>query len=214
MNLVCSSPENPNMPLARQSRNTKFANDGSYESVEKLLYKLAIKCHARVAGLGLSMDFDDVMQEMNMSYVRAQAAWKPDGGSRFSTYCTTACLNNFNQRVERAQAERVNLGMISYDEAMGGVEEDTDPTEFMIQNGDSVDSHEDSIVRKEEMMARLNSLSHGSRRLIMALLMDERQAGVDKAAKLRDLARGINLKGEELRRVKLEIERAFGVTWL
>lgn len=101
------------VPRARRAENEKFGNDGSYESVYLQLYKLAMKCYGRVEQLGLLMTFDDVMQEMNLSYVRAREKWNPDGGALFVTYMTYACYNNFNDRIRRMETERRNLGMIN-----------------------------------------------------------------------------------------------------
>lgn len=98
---------------ARKAESMAFANDGSYASVYRQLCKIAIKCFARVQAMGLSMTFDDVMQEMNLSYVRATQKWSPEGGALFVTYMTTACYQNFNERIRKAENERRNLGMVS-----------------------------------------------------------------------------------------------------
>ncbi len=98
----------------RLETNKKFANDGSYKSVEALLYKVAYRCFARVQAMGIGMTFDDVMQEMNLSYVMAKEQWNPERGVLFSTYLTTACYRNFNERIRRAEVERRNLGLVNF----------------------------------------------------------------------------------------------------
>lgn len=97
----------------REERNKKFANDGSYESVANLLRKVAYRCFARVQAMGIGMTYDDVLQEMNVSYLMAQRTWTPEGGALFSTYLTTSCYRNFNERIRRAEVERRNLGLIN-----------------------------------------------------------------------------------------------------
>lgn len=100
-------------PTGARPGNEHFANDGSYESVQRLLYKMAIKSFARVQALGLGMTFDDVLQEMNLSYVLARRAWDPERGVRFTTYVTTAARQNFNNRIAKMARERVEMGMVN-----------------------------------------------------------------------------------------------------
>lgn len=98
----------------RSEANKKFANDGSFESVDRMLQKLAFKCFARVQALGLGMTLDDVRQEMNVSYVQARKLWEPDRGVLFVSYMTTACYRNFNERIRKAELERRNLGLVNF----------------------------------------------------------------------------------------------------
>jgi hypothetical protein len=206
-------------PAARartNPKNNKYANDGSYESVRNQLHKLALKCYARVSELGLSMTFDDVMGQMNLGYVQAKAKWNPEGGARFSTYCQTVVINNFNNSIEKAILERTTFGMVSYEDAVGSFEGDVaaDPLEFMEQGADQELSIEDRAVAHEDMLERLASLSAGSKRLLTALVTAEKQAGHDRAPKLREIAILCGIKGDELRQVKLEILNKFGVRWV
>lgn len=101
------------VPAQRAEKNKQFANDGSFESVDKLLAKVAAKCFARVQAMGLGMTFDDVRQEMNVSYVMAKKLWDSERGILFSTYLTTACYRNFNDRIRKAETVRRHLGLVN-----------------------------------------------------------------------------------------------------
>jgi RNA polymerase sigma factor (sigma-70 family) len=206
----------PALKQRKNARNEKFANDGSYASVEAQLHRLAMKCYARVQAMGLGMDFDDVLQEMNMTYVRAKATWNPEKGVRFSTYCQTACMNNFNQRIERQVKDRTEMGMISYDEALGDRPEDAgdDALEYLVGDVNAVDSAESQMEIVQEARARLARLTPGTQRLILAFLMDERDRGGEPGSKLRDLAAKVGLTGEDLQRTKREVHATFGVRWV
>lgn len=117
----------PERSRERTEENKKFANDGSYESVRLMLIKIAGRCFGRVQALGLGMTFDDVLQEMNMTYVLVKEQWRPDGGALFSTYLTTSCYRNFNERIRRAETERRNLGLVNFtDMRPVGTEDDGD----------------------------------------------------------------------------------------
>lgn len=114
MEAVAQPTVRPTPKLERREENKKFANDGSLASVERALHKVAIKCHARVMAMGLPMTFDDVHQEMLMSYVQAKAAWRPDGGALFVTYLITTCYRNFNVRISKMERDRAHLGLVSF----------------------------------------------------------------------------------------------------
>lgn len=223
-------------PRVRDEKNHKFANDGSFESVDQLLHKLSIKCYARVQAMGLGMEFDDVLQEMRVNYVKARDAWKPDGGALFSTYCTTACLNNFNLAIKKMERQRtigkievtdkgVELtedGKVKYQRAFGMVSEcefaTTDEDGFNAYSDTAAASERDQpdfrLERSQAMQENLACMSIGAKRLVALLLQsDARTEAGAPAPKLRDLAREAQLQGDELRRVKLEIMRKFGVTW-
>lgn len=214
---TAAKASSPGLKPRADKKNERFPNDGSYASVERQLHRLAMKCYARVQALGLSMDFDDVMAEMNLSYVRARMAWNPDKGARFSTYCQTACMNNFNQRIEKQETERVNLGMISYREALGpvGSEEDAEDDPLSILGSDGVGGVIPSIENDrqvaEEARQRIARLTAPTKRLVLALLMDEKSDPMSPSAKLADLAKSVGLSGDELKRVKREIKVVFGV---
>lgn len=127
----------------RAEKNKRFANDGSFESVDRLLAKLAIKCFARVQAMGLGMTIEDVRQEMNMSYVMAKKLWEPDRGILFATYLTTACYRNFGDRIRKAELERRHLGLVNMTD-MRPVhmhdDEDMDPSEYL-DNSDTDTYH-------------------------------------------------------------------------
>jgi RNA polymerase sigma factor (sigma-70 family) len=189
-----------------------YANDGSYDSVKALLVKLANQCHQRAEKLGLAMEFDDVLQMMNLNYVKARRTWNPEGGARFSTYCQTTCMNNFNSAIEREVKTIREFGMTSIDAFGQSSEEGLD--ELGDFAGDPTPSTEERMVQSDDVRERLARLTPPALRLIQALLQHERAAGCEDPPRLRELAREVGLAGEELRRVKVEILSTFGVRWV
>jgi DNA-directed RNA polymerase specialized sigma24 family protein len=136
---VIASPSRA--PRVREEKNKKFANDGSYASVENLLRKVAYRCFARVQAMGgIGMTFDDVFQEMNISYLMALKTWTPDGGALFSTYLTTSCYRNFNERIRRSEVERRNLGLVNLSDMRRSDPADGDDLDLMeiMNNEDAV----------------------------------------------------------------------------
>jgi DNA-directed RNA polymerase specialized sigma24 family protein len=213
----------------------RFANDGSLESVERQLHKLAIKFNARVQGMGLSMTFDDVLQEVHVSYVLARAKWNPEGGARFSTYCQTAATNNFNERIARMARERRVLGMVPTSQLL----QDTDMSDSDARSHTSglvnyeperhpgdpevkahpEDSHEErqgdspemALQRKQERDARVRGLSKNARQLVKKLIVASERSSAPPS--LRQIAADMNLDPVEMRRMKVEILSTFGVKW-
>lgn len=202
--------------FSRSSENTeRFANDGSLESVEGMLRKLAAKCFARVSAMGLGMDYDDVLQEMRLSYVKAKATWNPNkevNGRKtlFVTYCQTACQNNFNIAIKKMERERREFGMFSYDAIQD------DDGELITGGVDMVGEDnvrpEYDLERRQAMNAAFSRLSPSARRLVTELLRYEAM-DLKTEPRLGDIARMCQITGEELRRVKLEILKVYGVHW-
>lgn len=201
--------------LVRQEKNQCFANDGSLESVRRQIDKLTFKFHARVAKLGIGMTEDDVRQEILLAYVKARAKWRPEGGALFTTYFQTTAQNEFNRRIERSVMDRTEMGMVSYHDVMAGVtdEETGDPLEFL-PTGEAEDSPEDACVRREEFMERMRSLSEGARKLMMALIADERARSAGKPPRLREIAKKLAMEPDEIRRIKVELFNRFGTTFV
>ena len=188
-------------------KGMRFANDGSYLSVEAMLTRLATRCMGRVYELDLPMTYDDVRQEMDMTYLQAFKAWNPEGGARFGTYLHTACLNNFRHRVEKMIEERREMGMYSIDSKapiMDG--DDSDPRE-RIQTLASDDSPEDQLVARQELCERLKGLTPKAQRFVTALLLSQTKG---ERMTFKGIAKAAGIEGEELKRVKVEITQKFG----
>lgn len=196
----------------KEAKNEKYANDGSFESVDAMLQGLAVKCFKRVQAQGLSMTFEDVRAQMDLGYVQARAKWSPDRGTRFATYCQTVCLNNFNNAVEKPARERELFGMVSL-EGLSEDESGEGGETVAFSPTDLEPSPLDRAVAVEEARARLASLTPPSRRLMAALLASEFKPSPGPAPRLREIAEQCRLTGEELRKVKREILEVFGVRW-
>lgn len=217
----------------------EYANDASYESVHRLLYKLAIKCFARVQAMGLPMAFEDVHQEMNVSYVRAREKWKPDAGVKFSTYLTYACYNNFNDAIARMERERRELGLVSLSSFTRRLPDadDLDPLECIDAQDASASltletssvfeeagltatdadatpaplhaNPEQVLDHRQQVRENMRGLTQVTRSLVVEIIAAA-HAGKDLPP-LKDLAEKRGLAPAELRRIKAEITKAFGV---
>ena len=86
----------------------------SYEHNKFLIVKIAKKCYARVVEFNLPMDFDDVLQEVRISWWQARESFDPQSGFRFSTYFVRSAYNNMNKVVNRLM-RRNPPGTITFD---------------------------------------------------------------------------------------------------
>lgn len=199
----------------RTEENLKFANDGSLESVDALLHKLAAKCYARVQAMSLPMDYDDVVQEMRLTYVKVKKTWNPQGTALFSTYCTFACMNNFNAAILKMARDRKEMGMVPVESICSeGSEDQRDVFSYMANAACSKNTNpEHRLESAQEMTRNLAMLSATARQLVRGLLASERRLDDESPATLRSIAVAAEIRGPELRRVKLEIFNKFGVSW-
>lgn len=200
--------------LTRSDSNRQYANDASYESVEHLLERLAGKCYARVKKLGIPMDFDDVLSEMNLSYVKARQAWNPEAGALFSTYCTTACMNNFNNAIAKMERDRRELGLIPFSHFQRMEDGDASPEEFLSGIAtDYTDAPERRIECAQEMQANLDRMTTNARRVIAGLLRDYQRTGTEQPKRLSQIMDELQLPKAEQRRIRIEISKITGVFW-
>lgn len=191
----------------------KFANDGSYESIERQLKGLAGKFFSRAQAIGIAMDFEDVVQELNIAYLKARGGWKVEGGARFSTFFQTCACRHFNHRIAKEEAERANLGMGSMSALIDkwGAGDDGDmPSSIEAAMGDEDESPEDARERRQETSARIAELSSSARRIVLALVVAERDR---TDLRLRDACKLAGIEGRPLQAVKAEIVAKFGVSW-
>jgi DNA-directed RNA polymerase specialized sigma24 family protein len=236
-----SLTHSPVNPRPQAEKNKKFANDGSYESVQGQIKKLAFMCFARVNALGLGMTFEDVLQEMNLSYVNAKRLWNPEGTSRFSTYLQTACLNNFNARIEKPERERRLFGMVNMSDMQrnepGGddsgerdimeVFDDEDQGTFSVplsdfsmlgMGGETSQASEQSPfhANPEALVAHRQDVREAMAKMspnARAVVMDILRAAHagEDLPRFGEIAAVRQIKAPELRRLRIELANTFGV---
>jgi hypothetical protein len=218
--------------IRNNENNAKFANDGSLGSVDKMLHKLARRCYGRVTGMGLPMELDDILQEMRVSYILAKEKWDSQAGSLFSTYCTTVCMNNFNNTIKRMERQRTlgkiedtvcpetgkkiparfqrQFGLICEHEMHEDQGNLDSVTEGM--SGSATDQPDYRLEQAQNTKLRMSTLSVSAKKIV-AILLSSEKISVSPAPRLRQIAHMAKVDGKELKRVKLEILKTFGVTW-
>lgn len=68
----------------------------AYEAHQGIIHKFARKGYGRLIQAGVVIDYEDVFQEMSMTYVKAAKLYNPERGISFSAYMGRAIWNQFN----------------------------------------------------------------------------------------------------------------------
>lgn len=120
-------------PKVPRNRSIRFQDH------EGLLRKLAKRYYARLLGAQImGLDFDDVMGELSLAFVKAAKGYDPQSEFSFTAFLGRCCQNHFNKYAKRLMLEqfgeeapvdldnsgatRFGLGYISAD-AMGFVDD-------------------------------------------------------------------------------------------
>lgn len=218
------------VPRPRSEENKRFANDGSYESVEYMLKRMAHKCHKRVTAMGLmEISYEDVLQEMNVTYLMAKERWQPERGIYFSTYLTTACYRNFGAWIRKRELERRNLGMVNFS-SMQKFTDEGDELNFEelasncgnifgekyappeLNPEQSLQAAQELAKHRENVMSAIPYLTDAARAVVMEILTSEKhRAAGEPLVKISQILKELGSTKNEVTRVRKELSIVFGV---
>lgn len=68
-----------------------------FEDYDRLCHKIAHKETNRLNAQGVRAEYEDVYQDVCLTWIKAAEKFEPDRGFRFSTYLTTAAQNNLRR---------------------------------------------------------------------------------------------------------------------
>lgn len=167
--LMQAIENNSKSPVTR-SRSVNFKDH------ERLVHMLARKGYARLQALKISvLDYEDVFQEMSMSFVRAADKWNPDFGTSFTAYFGRAAFNDFNKVVERLTERAAPVFLLGdHIPADGRCHED--PTEgeiveyLLTAEGGFAESTEDAVARREDALRNFKKLTRTTQELVEELI--------------------------------------------
>lgn len=94
-----------------------------YQDNLGLVHMLSKRVFARTQAAKLSMQYEDVFQEVSLVLVKASEKFEPNKGLTFSAYLTRAAYNNINRIVEKETNFVIKLETISnVDEELGEIQ--------------------------------------------------------------------------------------------
>lgn len=87
-----------------------------YEQNKGLVHAVSRKGFARFSGLGVSMDYEDIFQEMSVIFLKAYEGFDDSKGFKFTTYFYMSAFNRINSWLQKLADERVVHGVVSIEE--------------------------------------------------------------------------------------------------
>lgn len=185
-----------------------------FEDHHGLIHKFARGGYSRLIGAGVSIDYEDVFQEMCISYVKAVEKYDPDTGIGFSAYMGRTVINNFNKYAERELRTHFGLGIMSVED-MALTEDHHDPLDILDVDRDE-QTVEERLIAKQEMRLKSRFLTKNAKSVIRELINPTvkfkkfaKEAGQQHSIRL--ICRFLNLDTVERARLKIELKREFGV---
>jgi DNA-directed RNA polymerase specialized sigma subunit len=185
--------------------------DISYEDYRRLIQQLAGKAFMRMRAAGIPFDLEDIIGHMNISFVKAKRAFDSNKGYKFSTYLVRSIWNDFNKLAAKLSNEAQSIGFLSVQD----MSPENENGEFYNDvystfSDDTAPSAEDAYSEIEEARAKLRLLSKQARRVIRCYLVALQSKDMDVT--LSRIVRELDMKPHEIKYLKNEFERHYGVS--
>lgn len=147
----------------------KRAFSTNYNDHIGLVHTFARKGWGRMLKAHVDVEYEDVFQEMTVTFVKAVKAYDPSKGTAFTSYVGRAIWNDFNRYAQKYIDERMELGLTSIQEM-----EEGDDQEGGAWFNDSIASTErnpeEALDRKQQMLENLRALSPTAKFLAAQLI--------------------------------------------
>lgn len=195
-----------------------------------LIHTFAKKGYARLMEAKVVIDYEDVFQQMTMTYVKAAQAFDAEKGVGFGAYLGRAIWNEFNRYAEKELGLVVECGMVSADAIKMGGEDD-------VHLYDVVESEErtpeENLDRKQQMVRNIRRLNPTAKFLVAQLMSpsQELEAAFDAAMRRSEqlkaegkigrlmnstmtlgfIAEHFGIKPDALREAKSELQQVYGL---
>lgn len=148
------------------SKASSRAFSTNYQDHIGLVHQFARKGWGRMIAAHVAVEYDDVVQEMSVTFTKAVRAYDPEHGGSFSAYVGRAIWNDFNRYANKRIAENMELGLVSMQELEGDGEEGG---HFDVI-ADTARTPEEALERKQDMLENLRSLKPTARFLAAQLI--------------------------------------------
>lgn len=189
----------PHVQVAPAPAPTGRGYDTSFENQKGLLHTFARKVFGRLSAANVNITYEDIYQEMCLSYTQALRTYDPSRGITFSAYMGRSVYNNINFIAKKMIRERVELGMTLFSEFSNGDDETGFSIEEVIHNEDSPSlSPEALAVRNIEVRERIAQLSRNGKRILRELISPSDEVAARHQAYIRSV--GEKIKRGEFKR--------------
>lgn len=131
-----------------------------------MMIKLSRRAQRRLEGAGISVEFDDIMQEATVAFIKAKQGFDPQNGAKFSTYLWTSITNNLNRFCD--QMRDLYRGSVSLD-APSSDSKDAPSLMDVLVDINAIDPQE-ALMRNETAVETLAQFSPDTRRVLTYLI--------------------------------------------
>lgn len=212
------------------------ANQNATRSIEQfwpMINRYTYKFHQRAVGLGSPLDYDDVRQELCLTFTKCKASYDETKGASFMNFVISAWFNEMNRIFRKDQRNREEG--LTLHAVQGGDDEESYNLFDVVDSGWA--TPEQNLEALSSIEFTLNGLSDQARVLVETLLnppesvceqYDLRECGVDqrradesgtlrhvKQLNLNFLFKLFDIPADVARRLQREIEQkttvAFGL---
>lgn len=183
---------------------TRRGYSTEFEDHRGLIANFAVRGMMRLQRAGVTLDFDDVFQEMSVIYCRAAAKYNPEAGFTFTAYLGRAIWLDFNKVAERLINEQLGLGLVRVEE-LGDA--DCDAYDLLKSNAQTPEEH---YIANRAFVDGMRALPIRERKVVGEFVMGE-MPGADKCRSLASVMREMHMSKGEMAKSRQAIFSAFGI---
>ena len=125
-----------------------------------LIHAVTKSANARLVKCGVSYDYEDLFQDLSITFIKAFDKYNDNLGYKFSTYFTVAARHEANKIVDKLIAERVEGKTRSVEEMTANFDDQADASEQIMCGGQTPEEHYISIDKIKGMVSGLSPLAY------------------------------------------------------
>lgn len=176
-----------------------FSTD--YEQHAPLIHKFARKGYGRLVQANVNIDYEDVYQEMCLTFTLALNKYDPARGISFSAYFGRAIWHQFNRFAEREIQEKLEICSASIDDMAHTVDSDNNSMDIYEAIASGKPSPEEVLIAKQDAVERNGMCRSAVSRIFIRELMHPSQRVLDAFAEQKE-----RLTSAENRKAPKEID--------
>lgn len=179
-----------------------------------LIHKFARKAYGRLEQARVIIDYEDVYQDMCVTFTKASQKWNPEAGVSFTAYLGTSIWNEFNKFAEKEINFNMKLGMRSVDDmeesarCAGTLFNDTDFLDGIVANVGYVKSSEEIVSHANDLRKKIRRLSKPAK-LVLLDLISPSSAVKTAHKRVRDYSKVLRERGASYQQYPLDINFHF-----
>jgi len=133
--------------------------DRFYVENSGLIHTVARKGYGRLQAIGSGMEYDDLVQDLTVVFIKSYDKFDEASGNRFSTYFMAAAFNRINRIAGEQEIERVENGVRSMEEMSERFEDDTSIEEVIASDAATPEQIVEAASIAQGVLSKLSPLA-------------------------------------------------------